>query len=68
MLESNYERRCFINVSAAEKRTSRGGGAKTLRPSLWLICIDSIILRKMSSTAFRGLLRTLGVGARFVSV
>lgn len=61
MLESNYERHCFINLSAAEKGTSQGD--KTLNPSLWLICIESIILREMSCTAFRGLFRTLGEGA-----
>lgn len=66
MLESNYERLCFINLSAAEKRTSQGD--KTLKLSLWLICIESIILRKISSTAFRGLFWILGVGACFVSV
>lgn len=64
MLESNYERHCFINLSVAEKGTSQGD--KTLNPSLWLICIESIII--LSSTAFGGLFRTLGVEACFVSV
>lgn len=60
MPESNYERHSFINLSAAEKRTSHGD--KTLNPSLRLICIESIILRKMSSAPFSGLFRTRGSG------
>ncbi|KAG7225805.1 hypothetical protein INR49_014456 [Caranx melampygus] len=49
MLESNYERHCFINLSAAEKGTSHGD--KTLNWSSEQICTESIILRKMSSVA-----------------
>lgn len=38
MLESNYERHCFINLFATEKRTSQGD--KTLNPRLRRIYIE----------------------------
>ena len=60
MVESNYERHCFINLSAAEKGTSQGD--KTLNPSLWLICIESIILRAMSFHGFQGSVSDTGRG------
>lgn len=36
-----------MNLSAAER--SAGLGDKTLSQSFWLVCAESIILRKMSS-------------------
>lgn len=64
MLESNYKHHCFINLFAAKSRTSHGD--KTLNPSLWLISIESIILRKNELHCFQGsVLDTCFVSVRY---